>query len=294
MQRRNPNHQKMSKEKREIQYKIYKILSKNPRITTKELFKTVKSVCGFKGIQSAKSAVNTSFNNTVVGPYLYCNSGFRITLSDDSKRPPTQCIFLVAGYTYLQITPHTNGNLTYAELIRPSFPAKVTLEDPFTPDSFFAACFQTPGALPVDGTPHWDVTDWDIYAALQNPRQSLITVGKKLNISWKKVKKRFENIVKDCKVVTGFYPLGYSNYRPLLLSMTSDYETGLRNWLSGLDRSSWLLKADETLILYLYITSLNEPCVTFYELEQLGVIDNIKVAVPISGTTLFNLLLNAE
>jgi hypothetical protein len=285
----------MSKEKGEIQYTIYKILSKNPRITTKKLFKTVKSVCGFKGIQSAKNAVNTSFNNnTVVGPYLYCNSGFRITLSDEPKRPPTQCIFLVAGYSYLQITPHTNGNLTYAELVRPSFPAKVTLEDSFTPDPFFTTCFQTPGALPVDGTPHWDAPDWDIYAALQNPRQSLVTVGKRLDISWKEVKTRFTNIVKDCKVVTGFFPLGYSNYSPLLLSMTSKYETGLRNWLSGLDRSSWLLKADDTLILYLYITSLNEPCVTFYELEQLGVIDNIRVAIPISGTTLFNLLLNAE
>jgi hypothetical protein len=79
----------------------------------------------------------------------------------------------------------------------------------------------------------------------------------------------------------GFYPLGYSQYDPLLVTFRTGYETGVRKFLTGLDRSSWLFKVDDMLILYLFQTHINLTCLKFAEINDMGITEDFRVGIPL-------------
>lgn len=278
------------KTRKKIDYALYRAYLENPRVTMKELFRIVGAMRNWKKHHySAQKIVDKAFeDNILVGPHLYCNSGIHVTLFD-KKGIEVKCgkdsigITLVGQYSYLLISRADTGNLQYAEVVKPSFPAKVNLEGSMTAEEkkFFDQWFTTPQELNPDKKPQWDETDWKIYWAMRNPRKNFFEVGKELEMPWEIVKERFQKIVKDCKVFMGFFPLGYSTYDPLLITFTTDYETGIKKWLQGLDRSSWLFKVDDTIIVCLFHTHINLTCLKLSEMEQMGIIRDFKWAVPL-------------
>jgi len=274
--------------KKKTDYALYRAVKENPRVTIKELFDVVKSVRNKKRKhKSWTSIIDESFKDQIlVGPRLYCNSGIEVTLFDEGEPEKEESDFgisLAGQYSYILFSPKKEGNLEYVELVNPKFPKKVTLESRITCDEkeFFDQCFAAPGMLTPDKNPQWDDTDWKVYWGLQNPRQNFFTVGKELGIPWDKVKERYEKILKDCKVLMGFFPLGYSRYDHLLVTVTTEYETGLQKWLHGLDRSSWLLKVGNTLIMYLFHTHINLTCLKLVEMEEMGILNDFRWAFPI-------------
>lgn len=288
--KKSEKNQKKSKDgTREIDYILYTALLENPRMTMKNLIQIVKSFCNVKQYSAAQRVVDNSFKGkTIVGPYLYCNAGINVTLFETDE--PTQKelehsigIPLVCNYSYVLFSRNEKSNLQYAELVNPSFPSKVTLEGSITLDekAFIDKCFCNPGTLEPDKPPDWDGTDLKIYQAMKNPRRRFFEVGKELQMSWKSVRDKYQKIIKDCKVFTGFFPLGYFTYSHLLVTMTTEYEQGVRTWLHGLDRSSWLFKVDNTLVLYFFTTHVNRACLKLCEMRQMGVMNGLKVALPL-------------
>jgi hypothetical protein len=67
------------------------------------------------------------------------------------------------------------------------------------------------------------------------------------NISRNWKRRNYLKILKDCKSLVAFYPKGYSDYNRLLVTFKTEYETGLRESLGKLDRSSYLWKSDDTI-----------------------------------------------
>jgi len=280
-----------SKTRAQINLALYRALKENPRVTVKELFRIIASLRNWKRLHgSAQQILDKPFKDKIlVGPYLYCNSGMKVTLHEkkdvEEKVNKTNFgISLAGNYSYLQVSRTGKGNLAYAELINPSFPAKVTLEGGIADDErkWIDQWFCTPGRLNSDGRPDWDDTDWEIYGAMRNPRQNFFEVGKKLQIPWGMVKERFQKIVRDCKVLMGFFPLGYARYDHLLVTLKTEYETGVRKFLAGLDRSSWLFKVDDLLVLYLFHTHINLTCLKFGEMNYMGLINHIRVGFPLN------------
>lgn len=274
-----------------MKYVLLTTLLENPRITLRELSRIIGSLRNWKLQGSAQRIVDTLFTNGIlVGPYLYCNSGKKVTLfkKKDMKEEKLDkedfSISLAGDYSCLHVSQNGKGTLLYADLIKPSFPRKVALEGSITgaERAYFKTWFRAPGRLKPDIMPDWDDEEWELYKVMRNPRQNFFDVGKKLKLPWKTVKEQFQKIVKDCKVCTGFYPLGYSQYDPFLVTFRTEYETGIRKFLTGLDRSSWLFKVDDMLILYLFQTHINLTCLKFAEINEMGIIEDFRVGIPLN------------
>lgn len=278
-------------QKKRVQYALYLKYLENPRVRTRDLFKVVGTLNNWKRMRSAQAVIDTAFNEKVLlGPYLYCNPGVRATLflneerrKGEEKAKESSTILdmeFLGFYSYIVFSRENKGNLHYAELTRPSFPAKVILEQPFTGEREFSTGNGT-RKLVKDPIPHWDDFDWKVFHAMRNPRHSFLTAARELHVSWKVVKERFEEIVKECKVFMGFFPSGYSKYERLLLTFRTKYESQMREWLSKLDRSVYLFKVDDTLVVYLFTTHANEACLKFCQMEYTGIIRNFRVAFPV-------------
>jgi hypothetical protein len=63
---------------------------------------------------------------------------------------------------------------------------------------------------------------------------------------------RFRDILKICHIWIPFFPNGYSNYAKYIISLKTDYETGLVKELKRLDRSSYVYKTNDAILLTLF------------------------------------------
>lgn len=276
----------------QIDLAIYAALKENPRIATRELFRIIASLRKWKILHgSAQQILDKLFKDKIlIGPYLYRRSGTKVTISEkkdidaeELRKRDSFGISLVGQYSYLGVSQDGPGNLQYAELVGPSVPPKIVLEKSLQGEGeFIDHCFDRPQKLESDRSVEWDSIDWRIYEAMRNPRQNFFEVGTELSMPWKMVRERFQRIVKDCKVFMGFFPLGYLRYDHLLVTMRTEYETGIEKFLQGLDRSSWLLKVDDILVLYLFHTHINLTCLKFSEMNCMGIIDDVRVGFPVN------------
>lgn len=143
------------------------------------------------------------------------------------------------------------------------------------------------GTLPRDPYPRsWDDIDWKIYDLLSYPRnKKYVEVGQELGVSWDTVKYHFKKVLDQCKIITTFFPLSYYGYNYKFFTFKSDYEIGFINALRSLDRTSYLYKFNDILGLILFIPpkpqEINKTENKFKELEENGVIDDLRVATPI-------------
>ena len=282
--------------KREIQYALYREFLENPRVTTRNLFRIISALCNWKIIHwSAQTIVDNSFTDKVlVGPYLYCNPGIWVTLYRREERTQAEKkmnehstilgIQLMGFYSYVVFSRDRVSNLCYAEVTKPSFPEKVSLEHSVTEaEREFLAEVDTPEKLGKDPIPCWDERDWKVYYAMKNPRRPFFEAAQDIQVPWKMVRERFRRIIKDCKVSMGFFPLGYTGYNHMVVTFKTDYETWMRDWLCGIDRSLYLFKVDDILVVYLLTSNVNVACLKFSEMEQIGIIRNFRVAVSVNS-----------
>ena len=279
---------------KEIQYALYRKYLENPRVKTRDLFRIVRALRNWKIIHgSAQAIVDNSFTDRIlVGPYLYCNPGIRVTLYRREERREAEKrmnenstilgIPLLGFYSCVVFSRNSRDNLRYAELTSPSFPTKVNLEHSLTEDERRSlARIDTPEKLRKDPIPYWDDLDWKVYYAMKNPRRTFFRAAQDLQLPWKMVRERFWRIIKDCKIFMGFFPLGYGGYGQILVTFKTGYETWMRDWLCRLDRSSYLFAVDDTLIVYLFTTHVNMACLKLCEMEQIGVIRDFRVGFPL-------------
>lgn len=227
-------------------------------------------------------------NEILIGPFTYCNRRESVILSkkvtnpldllEKKKNDPftTYAIALSGNYSFLSfVLKNDQKRLKYAGIIKPSFPAQIKPEE---------LAFEKEGQLESDLFPEsWDEFDWKVYHAMRDPTISYSEVGEKLGVSFMTVKRHFEKIAKDCKVMAAFFPHGYRGYSKTLLTFKTRYEIGLRGALEKLDTSSYLWKFDNTIILVLFLEghSYNPTLERFKELEKNGVIQNLSISIPI-------------
>lgn len=265
-------------------HQFAEILNTNPRY---ENLKFHKSLSPYKTKDASYKLVRQAFeNNIIVGPFLYCNYGFKVDIIRDDINPLkilrdlesenssiiTHAIALSGDDTLLTISKGGN-QLMCAEAIFPSFAPKLDL---------CGLTFSQKGALETDLLPqNWNSLDWEVFHAMRNPRISFMDVGRMLGITWATARRHYLKILKDCKSLVAFYPKGYGGYDRLLVTFKTEYETGLRESLGKLDRSSYLWKFDDTIILILFVDDYNGTCERFTVLEEMGMIHDLRISVPI-------------
>ena len=84
--------------------------------------------------------------------------------------------------------------------------------------------------------------------------------------------------------MTSFFPLGSENYSPLLVTFKTDYEIGMVKGLKNLNRTTYVYKTNNTIILYLCMRPLpkvqNFFTDKFQRLEEAGLINNLHISTP--------------
>ncbi len=185
---------------------------------------------------------------------------------------------LVGSYSLISFRrekdPDGTNILTYAESIVPTYPSKYSTED-------INLSTYTQEKLPVMRKPlNWDDLDWGIYHKMNNPNQPSNIVAKELGLSHTTVLDRFYRIQKDCSIWMPFFPRGYSNYNQFVIQLKTEYEKGLRNELQKLDRSAYIYKINDFLLLHLFL-EVNKDLGFLLDLEKKGLIHSPSVSIPL-------------
>lgn len=270
-------------EKKKAMYSFYSEIGKKPRIN----YRTLHSYSPYNSEYGTTQFVKRLFKNlNFVGPYLYCNSGIEVDFIKHLDKPLTfveekrkkeditHVSALMGDYSAIVFRKGASM-LNYAEHIGPTFQGN-------GPEDIF---FDAGDHLPADPYPHgWSETDWLVYDALRKPRNEYFwKVGKEINLSSQAVRDHYYSIIKDCKIHLSLFPEGYYNYSQLLLTFKTKYETGLKKELEKLDRTSYLFRCNDLIILVLFVDSklYGAPCKIFKEMEEMGIIYNLKGSIPL-------------
>ena len=263
-------------------YLFFLAYLENPRIPKIELhrayshFKTKDAT--YRLLDMAKK------EQILVGPRIWCNSGFDVELVEKTKKDPldlfeefiqdpivTYIMALEGAYSFLLFKKGAS-RLKFAEVIKPSYPAKKSIEH---------IRLEKSGVISGDPYPHgWDELDWEVYNTMRDPTISYWKASQGLDSSWQTVKRHFKRILNDCKIWIAFYPQGYRYYSQAILTFKTEYESALIEELSMLDRSSFLYKFDDTLILHLFYDNSIQHY-TFSKLEKEGKIHDLHVSIPV-------------
>ncbi|MBU7028420.1 MAG: hypothetical protein HXS48_15920 [Theionarchaea archaeon] len=186
---------------------------------------------------------------------------------------------LVGSYSLISFVrdKRLGGNrnmLTYAESIVPTFPSSKTIED-IDPTTFDKE------ELPTMRKPlNWDDLDWGIYHKMNNPNEASNNAAKALGVSHKTILTRFYNIQKNCTIWMPFFPKGYDNYNQFVVQFRTEYEIGFRKELQKLDRSSYIYRIDDFLLLHLFLDK-NKDLGFVLDLEKKGLIQSLRVSIPL-------------
>ena len=183
------------------------------------------------------------------------------------------CYSLIS-FRRTQESSDSTNTLTYAESIVPTYPSEKN-----TRDIDLSTSVQE--KLPVmQKSLNWDDLDWGIYYKMNNPNQPSNVAAKALGLSHMTILNRFYRIQKDCSIWMPFFPKGYNNYNQFIVQLETTYEAGLRNELQELDRSTYIYKIDDFLLLHLFLKK-NKNLDFLLDLEKKGVIHSLSVSNPL-------------
>jgi len=264
------------------------ITRQNPKITIAK-FHNDRSFYLRK--KSTTDAIKKAYAREVItGPFLFVNSGIEVSLIRDVDNPreffencrkdkKTTLAFVSHGYWPIFWCKLGANTLQYHDSILPN---KGCISDEKIEKIFF----EEKGTLPVDLYPHrWFEEHWKTYYCMKSPRRiGFREAGKELGVSWVTAREYYLEVLKQCKIITTFFPLGIETYSPLLVTFKTDYETGIVKGLKTLNRATYLYKSDNTIILFLCIspTPREQNYLTdkFQRLEEMGLISDLHISTP--------------
>jgi hypothetical protein len=242
--------------------------------------------------QSTSDLINAAYMHKIItGPVLYANIGIEIELIENLDDPighleeckkdekTTLAYSLHGDWSFIHFR-YGASMLKFADAILPhSYPSSGKyIED--------IKIKEQKGKLPQDPYPHgWSDEHWDIYNLLEMPRQlTFRETGKKAGLCWESVKKYFYEILYQCKIFTCFFPLGLNNYSHQIVTFKTDFEISFAEALKSLNRTSYIYKKKETIILILFLIprplDFNISTNFFKEFEEKGYIQDLHVCTP--------------
>lgn len=267
---------------------------KNPKLYFSDFHKAYSN---YSRASVTSSIIDKAYARKVItGPELFVNSGIEVQLLHDVDNPlkffekckkdkRTNLAVISRGYWPILWCKNGANTLQHHDSILP-FRNNSHISDREVDKIFF----DEKGILPVDKYPHaWFEEHWNTYYYMKFPRDiTFRDAAKKMKqnveITWVTVREYFLDMLNQCKVMTNFFPLGTEAYSPLLVTFKTEYETGIVKGLRTLNRTTYLYKSENTLILFFCISprprEQNYITGKFHELEEIGVIRDLHVSTP--------------
>lgn len=268
-------------------YRFVEVFLQNPRMKERQLRCRYSP---YRNDTAVHNLIEKAKNQKVIsGPGLYCNTGLDVEVimnGSDHRRvyelwekkeedlTLSYAIFFIGSHSGLFFRKGASL-LDYLEDVVPSYPAQKKIMEMWP---------QTVGSLPVDPYPTgWDELDWAIYEVVKgNARMPYPAVLKRLNVdvTAQTIYLRMQKIMRSCKVRVQFFPRGYDNYFKTFLTFKTDYEVGLREELQKLDRTSYLWKCSDLIMLNLFSDHQLDHRI-FVKMEKEGLIHDLHVSIPL-------------
>ncbi len=261
----------------------------NPRIEYSKFHRKYKP---YSREQSTIDLINAAYNQGVItGPVLYANVGIEVELLGYVDDP----------LEYLKICKEDKKTtLAYAlhgdwSFIRFKYGASMLdFADSVLPNAYpnsgkyieHIEIEEKKGTLPQDPYPHgWSDEHWNIYKSLRMPRSKTFReAGEQVGISWDSAKKYFYEVLKQCKIHSCFFPLGKEGYGHQIVTFKTEYEMSILRALENLNRTTYMYKTDEIIILILFLIprpfDFNISTNMFKEFEEKGYIQDLHVCTP--------------
>ena len=243
----------------------------------------------FSRKQSTFRVLKNALNNKIIfSPRLFCIQKVEIELlghrdsllveqfENASKSESTYyAVLLVGSHSLLSFSKsNAETNLKYAECIMPTYPSKKKISE-------INPCLYEPEKLPVMEPPfHWTPFDWEVYTKRNDPLVSSVKLGEELGTSHMTILDTYHRILEDCTIWIPFFPLGYDNYAKYFISFKTDFETGFIEELKKIDRSSYIYKINDTILLNLFFEK-DLKIDSIMMLEKKGIIHELRVSYPI-------------
>jgi hypothetical protein len=265
---------------------------KNPKLTFADFHRAYSK---YSRAALTSGLIEKAYERRVIaGPFLFVNSGIEVQLLHDVDNPlkffekckkdeRTNLAVISRGYWPILWCKKGANTLQYHDSILP-----FRNNGPISDRNVDKIFFEEKGTLPVDKYPHaWFEEQWNTYYRLKHPREvTFREAAKDLGVTWVMGRKYFLNILKQCKVMTNFFPLGAEAYSPILVTFKTDYETGIVKGLRTLNRTTYLYKAENTIILLVGTSPIpraqNHIAGKFDKLEEIGVIRDLHISTPIN------------
>ncbi len=269
-------------------YLYFLNMLKNPRMSVSEFFYLQNVYASDDGL---RWLINDAFDMRIISrPELFCNIGVSVELMKpcenqlrllkECKNDPstTYAVALCGDWDFIRVKKGAS-DLRYADRICPTYPSKIAPHEIIISE-------EGKGKLKQDEYPHgWDEIDWEVYTLMKDPSVPVAEAIKKSKregsgLDRKTIKNHFGEILKDCKIQMSFFPEGDRGYEQIFFTFNTEYEIGVHEALSQLDRTSVLWKVQNFLVLNLFVDRYCATTRHFKELEEIGLIHDLKVSIP--------------
>ncbi|KYK34487.1 MAG: hypothetical protein HXS46_02190 [Theionarchaea archaeon] len=265
-------------------YDLLKLCLENPRIKKKKIREEISPYKTYVGTRNFMERIRQE--GIIYGPELWINSGFVVELVksrrkscldlfEDYKKDDqtTYVIALIGDYSLLYFRRGASI-LKNAICVIPSFPARKRIPEIQLVKKGIIERAEYPN--------NWDDFDWKVFNSMESdPNRSFGIVGGELGVSWTTVQTHFKKILRDSAIWVSFFPQGYSYYQQALLKFKTEYEKNLIKELEKIDRSSFLYKYDDNLLLLLYYEDYRD-LQKFELLKKEGKISDLSFSIPIA------------
>lgn len=265
-------------------YELLQLYLENPRIKKKQIREEISPYSTYIATKEFLKRIRQE--GIIFGPELWINSGFVVELIKNRKKScldlfekykedsqTTYVIALIGEYSLLCFRRGASI-LKNAICVIPSFPAKKRIPEIELTEKGVIERAKYPN--------NWDDLDWKVFNSMENdPNRSFGIVGGELRVSWTTVQTHFKKILKESAIWVSFFPKGYNYYQQALLKFKSKYEENLIKELEMIDRSSFLYKYDDTLLLLLYYEDYKD-LKKFELLKKERKISNLSFSAPIA------------
>lgn len=242
--------------------------------------------------QDTINLLNKAYRHDIItGPTIFANSGIEVEFYSEIDDPfvfleecmhdgeTTLAYALYGDWSFIRFKKGANM-LEYVDSILPNF---------FSKNDFFIEniLIKEKGILPRDQYPHgWLDEHWKIYHLMGAPREhGIMNIVKKIELSYETFVKFYKEVLFQCKVLSGFFPLTQKGYSLQLLTFRTEYEIGILKALEKLNRTSFIYKVNGIIILILHLIprpmDFNISTRKFYDLQEKGYIRDLHVCTPI-------------
>lgn len=263
-------------------------IKKNPKMPFSEFHK--KHSFYTRTTSTINQIIKANNKKVVVGPYLFVNGGIEATLIHNIDNPrkffkeckkdkKTTLIYASNGFWPIFWCKYGANTLQFHDSI---LPFNGNINEKVIGNIFF----EEKGIITEDQYPHkWFEKHWEIYHCLKYPRNKTFReAGKELKIDWVSTREYFLDVLQQSKVMTNFFPLGSEVYSPLLVTFKTNYEIGILKGLKTLNRTTYVYKTNNILILLLCISpsprEQNHFADKFQRLNEMGLIHDLHITTP--------------